>query len=232
MLVFWFSWGIGVEVGRGQSSAAPAYKATFSWSLALDATVVRASTNTQVTCTVDISLTGDPYQPLPAWVKPVPSIVGAGGSTSISTNFDYSPNWVWVTLYETGETLQPELVVLNPTLTVFAKDDPGVVNHLGGIRSPNTGNVKVSACVDDPTRGGSPTYGGISHHAAGRRHEGTAKLDTWVIIGGKTLPRYFGCFGIAEFIQGTPFDTVTPHIWEATLGDSITTASVIVSLTP
>ena len=68
MLVFWFSWGIGVEVGHGQSSAAPAYKATFSWSLAADATVVRASTNTQVTCTVDISLTGDSYQPLPAWV--------------------------------------------------------------------------------------------------------------------------------------------------------------------
>lgn len=222
-MLIWFSGGIGAQVGRAQTMAAPAYKATFSWSLATNATVVRASTNTQVTCTVDISLTGDSYKPLPAWVMPVPSIIGAGGSTSISTNYDYSPNWaqyvcvftpsdpgnitlqvdagsdsssravtavrldaivfspgqviavsnavtmtatvlpntfagtfvwtgptnttgttatvtldygghvpVWVTLVETGETMWTELVVLNPTLTVFAKDDPGFVGDLTG----------------------------------------------------------------------------------------------------
>ena len=222
-----FAGFVGGLGGTGQVNAqglpAPAFAANFAWSVDAGA-VVQANTNTVITCTVDVYLTGDPYQPLPPAVGCVPSIVGAGGSVTVITNVDYSPWWAqyvcvftpsdpgyltlkvdvgtipanravtavrlkeivfspdqviavsnavtmtavvepagfaatfawdgaiqtngptatvtlnygghipaWVILLETGEALGTEVVVISPTLTVFASDDPGAVNEATGI---------------------------------------------------------------------------------------------------
>ena len=121
----WWAEPAGAQPVWGPSG----WAATFNWSIGTGPTVLLASTNTTVTCTVDVSMTGDPYNPPTGTVSCAPTILNslglAAGSTTVLTNVDYSPYWAqYVCVFTLGDygdmTLQVDVGNNTSSRTVTA----------------------------------------------------------------------------------------------------------------
>ena len=88
----WWAEPAGAQPVGGPSG----WGASFNWSIGTGSTVLMASTNTTVSCTVDVWM-NDPYNPPAGTVSCAPTILNilgvAAGSTTVLTNYDYSPSW-------------------------------------------------------------------------------------------------------------------------------------------